>query len=106
MRGKGRQEGGEKGRKDKSRLGGESGGEMRMMGGKNLLKNYYPPRDLRSSKKNLLVVPAFCTNCYGRRAFSVIAPLLWNSLPQHIRDAGSLDIFKRRLKTALFIRAF
>ena len=73
---------------------------------KNLLKNYYPPRDLRSSKKNLLVVPAFRTNSYGRRAFSVIAPLLWNSLPQHIRDAGSLDIFKRRLKTALFIRAF
>ena len=67
---------------------------------------YYPPRDLRSSKKNLLVVPAFCTNSYGRRAFSVIAPLLWDSLPQHIRDAGSLDIFKRRLKTALFIRAF
>ena len=73
---------------------------------KNLLKNYYPPRDLRSSKKNLLVVPAFRTNSYGRRAFSVVAPLLWNSLPQHIRDAGSLDIFKRRLKTALFIRAF
>ena len=73
---------------------------------KNLLKKYYPPRDLRSSKKNLLVVPAFRTNSYGRRAFSVIAPLLWNSLPQHIRDAGSLDIFKRRLKTALFIRAF
>ena len=42
----------------------------------------------------------------GRRAFSVVAPLLWNSLPQHIRDAGSIDIFKRRLKTALFIRAF
>ena len=38
-----------------------------------LLKNYYPPRDLRSSKKNLLVVPAFRTNSYGRRAFSVIA---------------------------------
>ena len=36
---------------------------------KNLLKNYYPPRDLRSSKKNLLVVPAFRTNSYGRRAF-------------------------------------
>ena len=26
---------------------------------KNLLKNYYPPRDLRSSKKNLLVVLRF-----------------------------------------------
>ena len=73
---------------------------------KDLLKNYHPPRDVRSSKKNLLVVPVFNTNSYGRRAFSVVAPLLWNSLPQHIRDAGSLDIFKRRLKTTLFIRAF
>ena len=43
---------------------------------------------------------------YGRRAFSVAAPLLWNSLPQHIRDAGSLDIFKRQLKTVLFRPAF
>ena len=36
----------------------------------------------------------------------VLFLFLWNSLPQHIRDAGSLDIFKRRLKTALLIRAF
>ena len=71
---------------------------------KDLLKNYHPPRDLRSSKKNLLVVPVFNTNSYGRRAFSVVAPLLWNSLPQHIRDAGSPDIFKRRLKL-LFLYA-
>ena len=67
-------------------------------------KNYHPPRDLRSSKKNLPVVPVFNTNSYGCRAFSVFSRLLWNSLPQHIRDAGSLDIFKRRLKTTLFIR--
>ena len=43
-----------------------------------------------SSKKNLLVVPAFNTSSYGGRAFSVVAPLLWNSLPQHIRDSGFL----------------
>ena len=36
------------------------------------------------------MVPAFNTNSYGRRALSVVAPLLLNSLPQHIRDAGSL----------------
>ena len=38
-----------------------------------------PPRNLRSTKKNLLVVPAFNTNSHSRRAFSVVAPLLWNS---------------------------
>ena len=69
---------------------------------KDLLQSYLPARDLRSSKKNLLVVPAFNINSYGHRAFSVAAPLLWNSLLQHIRDAGSLDIFKRQLKTVLF----
>ena len=38
---------------------------------KDLLKNYHPPRDLRSSKKNLLVVPACNTNSQGRRAASL-----------------------------------
>ena len=32
-------------------------------------------------QKNLLVMPAFNINSYGRRAFSVATPLLWNSLP-------------------------
>ena len=45
-------------------------------------------------QKNLLVMPAFNINSYGRRAFSVATPLLWNSLPQHIRHAGSLDFLK------------
>ena len=72
----------------------------------DLLQRYYPTRDLRSSKKNLLVVSAFNINSYGRRAFSVVAPLLWNSFPQDSSDAESLDTFKRRPKTVLFIRAF
>ena len=32
--------------------------------------------------------------------------VFYNETMPFIRDAGSLDIFKRRLKTALFIRAF
>ena len=73
---------------------------------KIFLQSYLPTQDLRSSKKNLLSVPAFNMNSYGRRAFSVTAPLLWNSLPQQIWGAGSLDIFKRQLKTVLYRRAF
>ena len=34
----------------------------------------------------------------GRRVFSVVLPFLWNSRPQNVRDAESLEIF--RLKTA------
>ena len=41
-----------------------------------------------------IAVPAFNIKSYGRRAFSVAAPLLWNSLPQHIRNAGSLAFLK------------
>ena len=43
---------------------------------------------------------------YGHCAFSIVAQLLWNSLSQHIRDARSIDIHRRRLKTALFICAY
>ena len=56
--------------------------------------------------KNQLAVTAFNITSYGRGAFSVAAPLLWNSLRQHIRDARSLEIFKRQLKTVLSRHAF
>ena len=40
------------------------------------------------------------------RSFSCAAPRLWNLLPTTIRSTSSLDIFKIRLKTFLFNRAF
>ena len=52
---------------------------------------------------NLKILIVTCKPLHG---LAVAAPLLSNSLPQHIRDAGSLDIFKRQLKTVLFRRAF
>ena len=64
--------------------------------------SYIPTRDLRSSKKKFSHCAAFNLNSYGHRAFCVTAPLLWNNLPRHIRDAGTLDIFKRQLMTFLF----
>ena len=35
---------------------------------------------------------------YGDRSFSAYAPKLWNQLPNNIRAAGSVAIFKRQLK--------
>jgi len=69
----------------------------------DLVDSYIPGCYLRSAKKNLLAMSGFKN---GHRAFSVAAPLFWNSLPQHVRDADSLDIFKRQLKTVIFKTAF
>ena len=43
---------------------------------------------------------------YGQRAFSYIAPVLWNSLSQDMRSCKSLTTFKSKLKTFLFKRVF
>ena len=42
----------------------------------------------------------------GKRAFSVIGPRLWNSLPPDTRNSNSLPTFCSRLKTHLFKIAF
>ena len=58
---------------------------------KDLLQSYLPARDLRFQR---IAVPAFNIKSFGRRAFSVAAPLLWNSLPQHIRDVDHWTFLK------------
>jgi len=58
---------------------------------------------LRSASRGLLVVPHQRLSSYGRRAFSVASPTIWNWLPDSLRDpAISRDSFKRSLKTFLF----
>ena len=42
----------------------------------------------------------------GKRAFSVIAPRLWNSLPPDTRNSLSVSTFRSKLKTHLFKLAF
>ena len=49
----------------------------------DLIAPYSPPRSLRSSNKNLLIVPDIRSEM-GRRSFFFAAPAIWNSLPQHI----------------------
>ena len=58
---------------------------------------------LRSAIRHQLVVPRYRRSKFGRRAFSVAGPIVWNSLPDHLRDPTlSSDCFKSRLKTHLF----
>ena len=72
----------------------------------NLLLVYEPPRALRLSGAGLLFIPKVGTKIYGEASFSFYGPCLWNSLPEDLWAAGSVDIFKRKLKTYLFIKAF
>lgn len=71
-----------------------------------LLTPYTPKRDLRSSDTGLLTVPSTRLRLMGDRAFSSLAPKLWNSLPIEIRQAKSFGIFKSQLKTHFFRLAF
>ena len=71
----------------------------------SLLREYCPPRSLRSSNQQMLVVPK-TNRRYGDRAFSVAGPKLWNDLPDEIKNCDSADSFKRSLKTHFFRLAY
>ena len=66
-----------------------------------LLQPYAPSRALRSTSQHLLVEPP-TKKKYGKRAFAVAGPHLWNALPLHIRKSATVTIFKTSLKTFLF----
>ena len=70
-----------------------------------LLHRYLPIRSLRSCEQNLWSVPR-CKTVTASRAFSVAAPSIWNSLPNDIKNSGSIALFKKNLKTHLFKSAY
>ena len=72
----------------------------------DMLQLYVPNRPFRSSNKNQIVVPKWNMKSYGWRAFSNVAPRLWNQLPDNIKDCTTLNLFKNRLKAYLFIQTF
>ena len=58
---------------------------------------------LRSASRGDLVVPRFRLQTFGRRAFAVSGPQIWNSLPLKIRQSrDNLLLFKQKLKVHLF----
>lgn len=63
-------------------------------------------RQLRSSSKNLLVIPKTRTVSFGDRSFMFAAATLWNTLPEQTKTTDSLSTFKRELKTHLFRSVF
>ena len=63
-------------------------------------------RNVRSSKQTLLVQPRSMMKTYGDRAFAVAAPRAWNDLPLSLRNIKDITIFKRSVKTHLYLIAY
>ena len=55
---------------------------------RDLLTAYVLSRQLRSSPKNLLVIPHFNLKTYCARCFSVAVPILWNTLASDIMNSS------------------
>jgi hypothetical protein len=55
----------------------------------------------KSERTHKLDQPPFKTN-FGKRAFSRVAPRMWNVLPKSLRILTDLEEFKKALKTYLF----
>ena len=72
------------------------------------LSRHEPTRTLRSTSKVLLRVPTpreARRVATRERAFSVVAPRLWNDLPEEARLAPKVLSFRRQVKTYLFSQA-
>ena len=64
-------------------------------------------RTLRlSNKYKQLVVPRVKRKTFVARSFSIMAPSLWNELPDSLQKANSVEIFKAELKTLPFRRYY
>ena len=73
----------------------------------DLVKVKHQTRTLRSSTATYLDHPSIkLSNNLDERSFYIAAPTEWNRLPANIRNSPSLDVFKKRLKTHLFTKAF
>ena len=70
-----------------------------------LIDRYEPARILRSSSQNLLI-SRLSRTVNASRAFTYASAAIWNNLPQIVRDCDSVGIFRRKLKTHLFVVAF
>jgi len=60
---------------------------------------------LRSADTTNYVQPPTRTE-FGKRAFSYAGPAVWNSLPDNLRRSPTINSFKRKLNTYLFISAY
>ena len=70
------------------------------------LCTYQPSCSLCSSTGWLLKIPKTNLKTFGGHSFGYIAPTVWNSLLAILRASPSFQMFKAKLKTNLFCKAF
>jgi hypothetical protein len=70
-----------------------------------LIDRYEPARILHSSSQNLLI-SRLSRTVNVSLAFTYASAAIWNNLPQIVRDCDSVGIFRRKLKTHLFVVAY
>ncbi len=68
----------------------------------NSLLQTYVPSSLHSTSERRIIVPSQRGTKSLSQTFSLTVPIWWNDLPNSIRAAESLAIFKKWLKTHLF----
>ena len=52
----------------------------------------------------LLFIPKGETKTYGEASFSFYGPHMWNSLPEDLKAAGSVDIKKKSLRPTFLVK--
>ena len=75
------------------------------------IKNYcvevsWRPCLRSSSHRHLVIPPPSKTVLFDERSFTVGSPSLWNHLPDNVKEAGSIELFKQILKMHLFRQSF
>ena len=71
-----------------------------------LIRKKTTNRTLRSGSKPGIILDEPFTKCktFADRSFSVAGPKLWNKLPADIQLSQSETVFKKKLKTHLFVK--
>ena len=72
----------------------------------DLIQEYKPSQNLRSSSKLNLASSSVSTSSFGQRSFRYALPHLWINLPHHIKESKTLGQSKSSLKTHLFAICF
>jgi len=79
-----------------------SGSAPRYLGPLTRVADVPGRRTLRSAATNRLTVPSVKLRTVGSRAFPAAASSIWNSLPDNVASASTLQTFQHDLKTFLF----